>query len=158
MTSGKMRRYELKAREEWKKGRETRGVPGPTGEKIEAFKMGFYLSWKIILTREKLYQTFNLHWEKPTEEKCWIAGQNSYILLNNDGNILAQINCYPAKGLRFKYYVTGNCQEIDLYYSEWIDMNDVNRLKQDILEKYISYKEASIIDTEQNDRYQDGDE
>ncbi len=145
MTSGKMRRYELIAREEWKKGLELRGLPEPTGSQVEAFKMGFSMSWKIILTREKLYQTFNIHWEKLEEV--------SHILINNDGFVLARINCYPVEDLRFKYHLTGSCGEIDFYYSERVDMNDIDRLerrlKQEILEKYIRKKkivnEVNII-------------
>lgn len=138
MTSGKMSKYELIGREEWKKGRAIRGFPEPTGEQIEAFKMGFAMAWKIILTREKLYRTFNLHWE--TKDTCY------YLLFNNDDDVLAQVSYYPVDGLRFKYHLTGSCQEIGLYYSGRVDVNDIDilkrGLKQEILEKYIAYKEA----------------
>lgn len=140
MTSGKMSRYELKAREEWKKGRVIRELPEPTEEQVEIFKMGFALAWKIILTREKLYRTFNIHWEK--QETC------SDLLFNNDGDVLAQVSYFPVDGLRFKYHLTGSCQEICLLYSLRVDMNDIDRLyrsmKQEILEKYIIYKEGRI--------------
>lgn len=144
MTSRKMSRYELEARKEWKKGREIRGVPEPTGEQIEAFKMGFDMAWKIILTREKIYRTFNLHWERQEV----IKGHKYYLLFNNDGDTLAQISCHPVDGLRFKYRLNGSCQEIDLFYSWRVDINDIDRLKrrlkQEILEKYITYKEANV--------------
>lgn len=147
MTSGKMGRYELKAREEWKKGREIRGLAEPIGEEIEAFKMGFYMAWKIILTREKLYRTFNIRWERQEIRK----GHKYYLLINNDGDALAQVGCHPLEGIRFKYRLNASCPEIELFYSKRVDMNDIDRLKrelkQEILEKYIEHKKAKIEET-----------
>jgi hypothetical protein len=145
VTSTKMRKCELKARKEWMKGRDIRGLPKPVGEEIEIFKMGFDLAWKMILTREKLYRTFNLHWER--EEV--VNGHKYYTLFNNDGEILAQVSSHPIDRLRFKYHLAASCQEINLFYLWKVDMNDVDRLKrrlkQEILEKYIAYKEGKYI-------------
>lgn len=144
MTSTRMRKCELRARKEWIKGRDIRGFPKPVGEEIEIFKMGFDLAWKMILTREKIYRTFNLHWEREEIKD----GHRYYLLLNNDGDILAQVSIHPIDGLRFKYHLTGSCQEIGLFRILIVDMNDVDRLKrrlkQEILGKYIAHKDKNI--------------
>lgn len=115
----------------------------PSKDAQMGFTTGFGVAWSLILTKEKLYRTFNIHWVSPDN----YGREGVYILVDNDGNELADIVIEKFVTKRFKYYIGSYNTETGSFHEYIIDQNNIDRfrrrLKKQILEDVLEKRRSN---------------